>query len=168
MIREATKYLFQFLLLILAQVLIFNNIDFSGFINPYVYTLFILLLPFYIPSLVFLLSAFTLGLTIDLFMGTPGVHSSATLLMAFARPFVMSLYSPREGYQTGTYPRLAQFGIEWFVKYAVTLILLHHFTLFYLEVFTFHHFFSTLLRVLLSSVLTSVLVIFSQFFIFRR
>jgi len=168
MIRETAKYLFQFILLILAQVLIFNNIDFSGFINPYIYTLFILLLPFYLPNLVLLMSAFTLGLTIDLFMGTPGVHSSATLLMAFARPFVMSLYSPREGYQTGTYPRMAQFGTEWFVKYAVTLILLHHFTLFYLEVFTFHHFFSTFLRALLSSLLTSVLIIFSQFFIFRR
>jgi hypothetical protein len=168
MIQEAAKYLFRFIVLVSAQVLIFNNIDFSGFINPYIYVLFILLLPFDVPKLILLLSAFTIGLTIDLFMGTPGVHSSATIFMAFSRPFVMALYSPREGYQTGTYPRLAQFGTEWFVKYAVTLVLLHHFTLFYMEVFTFHHFFSTFLRALLSSVLTSVLIIFSQFFIFRR
>jgi hypothetical protein len=168
MIREFSKYLFYFIVLILAQLLVFNNIEFSGFINPYVYILFIILLPFTIPKVVLLLGAFLIGLVMDLFMGTPGVHSSATVLMAFSRPFVMSLFSPREGYQTGTYPRLTQFGLEWFVKYTVMLVLIHHFALFYLEIFTFNHFFSTFFRVILSSLLTSMIIIFSQFFIFRR
>jgi rod shape-determining protein MreD len=168
MIREFSKYLFYFIVLILAQLLVFNNIEFSGFINPYVYILFIILLPFTIPKVVLLLSAFLIGLVMDLFMGTPGVHSSATVLMAFSRPFVMSLFSPREGYQTGTYPRLTQFGLEWFVKYTVMLVLIHHFALFYLEIFTFNHFFSTFFRAVLSSLLTSMIIIFSQFFIFRR
>jgi len=168
MIRELGKYLLIFIVLIAAQLLVFNNIDFSGYINPYVYVLFVLLLPFKTPKLVVLVSSFMLGLIIDLFMGTPGVHSTATVLMAFSRPGVMAMFSPREGYQTGTYPRLEQFGMEWFVKYSITLVLLHHFALFYLEVFTFHHFFSTFLRALLSTILTSLLIIFSQFFIFRR
>ena len=168
MIREFSKYLFYFIVLILAQLLVFNNIEFSGYINPYVYILFILLLPFTIPKVVLLLSAFLIGLVMDLFMGTPGVHSSATVLMAFSRPFVMALFSPREGYQTGTYPRLTQFGLEWFVKYTVMLVLIHHFALFYLEIFTFSHFFSTFFRAILSSLLTSLIIIFSQFFIFRR
>ena len=155
-------------MLIAAQLLIFNNIDFSGYINPYIYVLFVLLVPFKTPKLVLLASSFLLGLIIDLFMGTPGVHSSATVLMAFSRPGVMAMFSPREGYQTGTYPRMEQFGIEWFVKYTTALVLLHHFTLFYLEVFTLHHFFSTFSRALLSSILTSLLIISSQFFIFRR
>lgn len=168
MIRELGKYLLIFIVLIAAQLLVFNNIDFSGYINPYIYVLFVLLLPFKTPKLVILVSSFMLGLSIDLFMGTPGVHSTATVLMAFSRPGVMAMFSPREGYQTGTYPRLEQFGVEWFVKYTVTLVLLHHFALFYLEVFTFHHFFSTFLRAFLSTILTSMLIIFSQFFIFRR
>ena len=168
MIREFTKYLLYFFILILLQLLVFNNIDFSGYINPYVYVLFILLLPFTVPRLVLLISAFLIGLIIDLFMGTPGVHSSATVLMAFARPSVMALFSPREGYQSGTYPRLTQFGAEWFVKYTVMLVLIHHFTLFYLEVFSFNHFFNTLFRAFLSSVLTSLIIIFSQFFVFRK
>jgi rod shape-determining protein MreD len=168
MIREFGKYLFYFIVLVLAQLLIFNNIEFSGYINPYVYILFIILLPFTIPKVVLLVSAFILGLVIDLFMGTPGVHSSATLLMAFSKPYVMALFSPREGYQTGTYPRLTQFGIEWFVKYTVLLVLIHHFALFYLEVFTLNHFFSTFFRAFLSTILTSLIIIFSQFFIFRR
>jgi rod shape-determining protein MreD len=168
MIRELGKYFLQFAVLILAQLLLFSNIEFSGYINPYIYILLILLLPFNTPGLVLLVVSFTLGIMIDLFSGTPGVHSSATLLMAFSRPAVMAMFSPREGYQTGTLPRLEQFGLEWFAKYTVALVLVHHFTLFYLEVFTFHHFFSTLLRALLSSILTSLLIIFSQYFVFRH
>ena len=168
MIRELAKYLLYFVVLILAQLLVFNNIEFSGYINPYIYVLFILLLPFTTPGLVLLLSAFSLGLVIDLFMGTPGVHSSATVLMAFSRSSVMALFSPREGYQSGTYPRLAQFGLEWFIKYTVMLVLIHHFVLFYLEVFTLSQFFSTLFRAFLSSVLTSLIIILSQYFVFRK
>jgi rod shape-determining protein MreD len=168
MIRELARYLFLFILLILAQVLIFNNIEFSGYINPYVYVLFVLLIPFNTPGFFLLISAFALGLIVDLFMGTPGVHSSATTLMAFSRRSVMALFSPREGYQSGTFPRILHFGPEWFIKYTVTLVLIHHFTLFYLEVFTLHQFFGTFLRALLSSLLTSLIIVFSQFFIFRR
>lgn len=168
MIRDFTIYLIYFVVLVVLQILVFNNIEFSGYINPYVYILFILLLPFSTPRIILLILAFLLGITIDLFLGTPGVHSSATVFMAFMRPSVMRVYSPREGYQTGTNPRLAQFGMEWFVKYTVTLVLIHHFALFYLEVFSLNHFFNTLLRSFLSSILTSLLIIFSQFFVFRR
>jgi rod shape-determining protein MreD len=168
MIKDLLKYLFQFVILILAQLLVFNNIELSGYINPYVYVLFILLLPFQIPKVVLLGSAFLIGLVIDLFMGTPGVHSSASVLMAFARPRVLALFSPREGYQPGTLPRISEFGLEWFVKYTVMLVLLHHFTLFYLEVLTLHHFFATFFRALLSSILTSGILIISQYFVFRK
>ena len=168
MIKSLIKYLFVFAVLILAQILVFNNINLYTFINPYVYILFVLLLPFDTPRFILLATAFLLGLAIDLFMGTPGVHSTATVLMAFSRPMVLTIFSPREGYQAGTLPRMQQFGMEWFVKYSVMLILLHHFTLFYLEVFTLHHFFSTFFRALLSSLLTSLIIIFSQYFIFRK
>jgi len=168
MIKDLLKYLFQFMVLVLAQLLIFNNIELSGYINPYVYVLFVLLLPFGVPKIILLVASLALGLVIDLFMGTPGVHSSATVFMAFSRPMVLTLFSPREGYQTGTLPRISQFGLEWFVKYTVTLVLLHHFTLFFLEVLTLHHFFSTLFRAFISTLLTSLILIISQYFIFRK
>jgi hypothetical protein len=168
MIKELLKYLWQFLILVAAQLLVFNNIELSGYINPYVYVLFILLLPFNIPKALLLFVAFALGLVIDLFMGTPGVHSTATVLMAFSRPRVLALFSPREGYQTGTLPRMQQFGPEWFLKYTVILVLIHHFVLFYLEVLTLHHFFSTFLRAFLSAIFTSLIIFISQYFIFRK
>jgi rod shape-determining protein MreD len=168
MIKNMFGYLLQFMVLVALQLLIFNNIELSGFINPYIYILFILLLPFETPKALLLFIAFALGLVIDLFMGTPGVHSTATVLMAFARPVVLKVFSPHDGYQANTLPRLNQYGMEWFVKYTVALVLLHHCTLFYLEVFTFHGFFNTLSRALLSAAFTVILIIISQFFVFRH
>ena len=168
MIKELQNYVIQFLVLVLAQLLIFNNIEFSGYINPYVYILFILLLPFDIPSSLFLVLAFSEGFIIDLFSGTPGVHSSATVFMAFLRPGVLKLFAPREGYLAGSKPRLANYGFEWFVKYAGVLVTVHHFVLFYLEVLSFDHFMATFLRAFASSVFTLFIIVLSQFLIFRE
>jgi rod shape-determining protein MreD len=158
----------RFAILVLVQVLILNNIQVSDFIVPYFYVLFILLLPFETPKWLLLLSAFVLGLTIDLFMQTPGMHTAATVFMAFLRPKVLEMSAPRDGYEPGTYPRLYYYGFQWFLRYSVILVLAHHFVLFYIEVFRFSEFFSTLLRVLLSSLLSVILIMLSQYFIYRK
>ena len=93
MIKIIQKYVLLFIILIVAQLLIFNNIEFSGYVNPYVYILFIILLPFETPKVLLLVLAFLMGLIIDLFLGTPGVHTSATVLMAFFRPFILGTFS---------------------------------------------------------------------------
>jgi hypothetical protein len=134
----------------------------------YVYVLFILLLPFEIPGWVLLSAAFALGFTVDMFSQTLGMHTAASVFMAFLRPGILRMISPRDGYETGTSPRILHMGLEWFLKYTVILVIAHHFVLFYVEVFRFSEFFSTLLRVVLSATLSVILIILSQYFIFRR
>jgi rod shape-determining protein MreD len=168
MIKSFGKYIIRFLILVLLQVLVFNNIQVSGFINPYFYVLFILLLPFETPKWSLPLIGFLLGLSIDLFTQTPGIHASATVLMAFARPYILTSISPREGYEPGSYPRLYYYGLEWFLKYSVILICIHHFFLFYVEIFRISDFFATFLRATLSSVFSIIFIVLSQYFIFRR
>ncbi len=158
----------RFVLLVFFQVLVLNNIQLGGYINPYLYILFILLLPFETPPWMLLLTGFLLGLTIDLFVHTPGVHTIATLFMAFSRPYVLDLFAPREGYETGTFPRLYYYGLEWFLKYTLILVFAHHLVLFYVEVFRFSDFFSTFLRVILSTFFSTILVVISQYFVFRK
>jgi hypothetical protein len=135
---------------------------------PYVYILFILLLPFETPRWALLIMAFLLGLSVDIFTNTPGMHAAATVFMAFLRPFILNLDEPRDGYEPGTFPRLYYYGFPWFLKYTLILTLVHHFTLFYIEVFRFSDFFPTLLRVLLSSLLSITLIMLSQYFIYRK
>ena len=168
MINHIARNAGRFIILVLFQVLVLNNIQFSGFVNPFMYVLFILLLPFETPRWVLLVSGFLLGLSVDIFSNTLGLHASATLFMAFLRPYVLRVISPRDGYETGTYPRVFYYGITWFLNYAIILVFAHHLFLFYLEVFRFSEFFRTLLRVILSSSFSILFIALSQYIVFRK
>ncbi len=168
MIKEFLKYLGLFLLLVLLQEFVFNNIQLNGFLNPYVYVLFILVLPFQTPRWILLVSGFMLGLSVDIFSDTLGFHAFATTLMAFARPYVLNIISGREEFDKGNIPSMAGYGSGWFIKYASALILIHHFSLFYLEAFSFHGFFFTFIRVVLSSAFTLVFIVLAQMLFYKR
>jgi rod shape-determining protein MreD len=168
MIREIYKNIGNFVFIILLQVLILNNIEFSGFINPYLYILFILLLPFETPKWILLLVSFILGLTIDIFSNTLGLHAFATVAIAYIRPYVLKIFAPREGYEAGMRPGLSSFGWEWTLKYFFIIVFIHHFILFFTETFKFQMFFPTLLRVILSTLFTVILIILSQLLTQKR
>jgi len=167
MIKTVPRYLLNFILLVLLQVFVLNNIQFSGYINPYIYVVFILTLPFETPKWLLLVLAFLMGISIDVFSNTPGMHSSATVFMAFLRPFVLKIIAPRDGYEPETSPHLRYYGGNWFLKYAAILVFAHHLFLFYIEVFRFSDFFATLLRAVLSSSFSIVLILIGQYF-FRK
>jgi len=167
MINEIARNLLRFVFLILLQVLILNNIQLGGFINPYLYILFILMLPFETPVALVMLLGFILGLTIDMFMNTMGMHAAATVCMAYVRHYILKLISPREGYEFGIQPTLQYLGPKWYFSYAGILVVVHHLVLFYIEVFRFSEFFSTMLRVILSSLLTITIILLSQLLIYR-
>ncbi len=164
MIKLIPRYIIYFFVLVLIQVLILNNIQLGGYINPYVYVLFILVLPFETPKWLLLVIGFLLGFTIDSFANTIGMHSSATVLMAFLRPYVLKLISPREGYESETFPTVKYYGINWFIQYAAILVVAHHLFLFYMEVFRISDFFLTFFRVILSSIFSLFLIFISQYF----
>ena len=163
-IKNTGRYIF----LVLFQVLILNHINLSGFINPYFYIYFILLLPFATPKWLLLVSAFVIGISIDFFSNTMGINAAASVMMAFARPFVIKAISTGTEYEVGERPSLKNQDIKWFVYYCVILIVIHHFVLFYLEIFRFREFFTTFLRVILSSAFTFLLVMLSEYLFYQR
>ena len=161
------KNILRFIILILVQVTILDNINFGGYVNPFLYVYFILLLPFEIPGWLLLISAFMMGISIDIFENTMGVNAAATVLMAFFRPVVLGSLSSGKEYEKNSKPSITSYGFTWFFTYSLILIFIHHLTLFYLEVFRFTHFFATLQRVALSTIFTLILVIIIQY-IFER
>lgn len=163
MIELLVRNILRFIILIIFQVLILNNVQLGGYINPYLYVFFILMLPIETPGWLLLLLSFLMGISIDLFENTAGMHASACVFMAFCRPYLLRMISPREGFDRGSKLTIQKFGINWFLTYAGIMILLHHFVLFYLEIFRFSSFFSTLLRVILSSGFTLTLVVITQY-----
>ncbi len=168
MIKLFLKNILRFVILIFIQVFILNKLQLGILVNPIIYVLFILLLPFETPKWLLLVLGFITGITIDMIFHTPGIHASATVLIAFLRPFVLNYFAPSEGYKYGTFPSVYYFGFFWFLKYSSILILAHHVFLFYLEVFRFSDFFITLGRVILSWVFSLFFIITSQYFIFRK
>jgi rod shape-determining protein MreD len=164
MINSVLRFCLIFILLILLQVLLFNNIQFSGYVNPYVYLMFLLLLPIEIPSWLLLLLSFVTGIIIDFFSGSPGMHTSATVLAGFARPYVLRIVSPRDGYESGSDPSMLVYGLRWFAAYTLLMVSIHHTALFYLEVFRFADFFRTLLRVILSTLFSTAFILLIEFY----
>lgn len=91
--NKSVQQIIRFVVLVLFQVLVVNHIRLGGYVHPYIYLIFVMLLPFNTPKWQILVLGFTLGLTIDLFTGTPGLHAGATTLMAFCRPSIIRLIS---------------------------------------------------------------------------
>ena len=115
MINSILRFGLIFILLILLQVLLFNNIQFSGYVNPYVYIMFILLFPLKYHHGYCFYYHLGLGLIIDFFSGSPGMHSSATVLAGFVRPYILRVISPRDGYEPGSDPSMLAYGFRWFL-----------------------------------------------------
>ena len=161
------KYILLFVFCVLLQVLILNQIQFSGFINPYFYILFIMLLPSGTPRYMLLLLGFLLGITIDIFSNTPGIHASATVFISFFRPLLVRSNDSDDNDRL-TSPTMKNTTFAWFIKYAILMVVIHHFFLFFIEVFSFKAILSTLLRISLSSLFSFVVIVLSQFLFFRK
>lgn len=155
-------------MLILVQVLIIQNINLSSYIILLPYVLIIILLPFEFSRLSVLFISFFVGVCIDYFYDSSGLHASACTIMGFSRYYILKFISPRDGYDLGVKPTVNDMGLAWFLSYAGLLILVHHVFFFYLEVFRFNEFFRTFFRVFLSSIGTFVLIYLIQFLFYTN
>jgi hypothetical protein len=155
----------RFLVLVLLQTFVFNEINLGVYLNIYLYVLFILLLPFETPGWILLPVCFLLGLMVDVGLNTAGLHTSACTFAAFVRPTVLSFIKPREGYDANASPGLFNMGFSWFLSYSLILIFLHHFWLFTVEAFRFTDIFFILLKVLCSLALNVFMVLITQILI---
>lgn len=156
-----------FLGLALVQVLFLNNICLFGWATPFVYVYFFLTLDKDIDRNALMITVFLLGLTIDIFSNTPGVNAGASVLVAFLRPGLVQLFSPRGEYENFE-PGIYTLGFWAFVRYALVMVLLHHTALFCLESFSFGNIGYLSLRILCSTLLTMMLVVAIEFVRHKR
>jgi hypothetical protein len=168
MINKITANIIRFFVLVLVQVIVLNNVQLNGFINPFIYILFIMMLPFETPGWLLLLLSLIIGITVDMFSNTLGMHASASVFLAYCRPRIISFISPRDGYDIESQPSLIDMGFRWFLSYTIMMVLIHHIILFFIEDWSFRDFFETLFRVILSSSLTIVIIIITQYLFTRN
>lgn len=153
----------RFIFVVLIQVLILNQLPLHRFISPYIYPLFILLLPFRTPQWLMLVLGFSIGTIIDLFTHTPGLNAAATTLLAFIRNYIIELYSPRNMVSNIPFPSLQYLGFKFFLSYILTCIFIHLFVLFFLDSFGSISIFEILLRVLLSTLFSAILILLYEY-----
>lgn len=167
---ELLKNIVRFIVLILLQVFVLDKIVLHGYATPYLYMIFVLLLPFSMPRWGLMASAVLLGLCLDMFSNTPGMHAAACLVIAYLRPFVINILSPQGGFETvKKTPSVVAMGRVPFMTYAVILVLIHHVVYFSVEVFDFHNILLLVLKILLSAVASMILIlIYEMLFAPRR
>lgn len=157
MLKKSIAYTVKFILLVLLQVLILDNFLLFGYINPYVYIIFILFLPTSINRSLLLIIGFILGLCIDLFNDTGGVHAAATLIIAFLRPYILRLsFGLSYDYNTLNIST-ADFRSQFL--YITIMIAIHHIFLFSFEYLSADLFIKIVKNTLFSLVLTEIFII---------
>ncbi len=149
--------IFRFILLIAVQIIIFNNMNFLGYISPYPYILFIILYPVNGNKTGLLAASFFLGIIMDMFSNSGGFHTAACIVLAYYRPYIFK-FSFGLSYEYQTVKLNDVLTPERF-SFILLSVLIHHLILFILEAFKFSLILDVLIRTLLSSVFTVILCI---------
>lgn len=152
--HRTAPYFALFLVTVLLQVFLFDNLSISIYLNPLVYVAFIALLPLDTPPVVLLAAGLAMGVTMDFTMGAAGVNTIPTLFIAFARPTLLGLLYTRDDVREGGVPSPARLGKRVFLNYLLVLVVLHQAIFFSLEALSWTHAAHTLLRIAVSSLVT--------------
>lgn len=161
------RYIVQFFLLVAFQVLVLNNIEIAGYMNPYLYVVFILILPADINRNLLLLIGFILGLSIDVFEQSGGIHASATVLVAFLRPGLFKLMAGPANQEIERM-NIQTLGQVRFIVLAAIVVFVHHFWLFTLEAFSWRELLQVIQRTFFSGIFTLILIYLAQILVYRK
>ncbi|MBQ1178141.1 MAG: rod shape-determining protein MreD [Bacteroidaceae bacterium] len=153
--------------LVLVQVLMLNNVCLFGLATPFVYVYFLLALDRDIDHNALMVLAFLIGLVVDIFSNTPGVNAGASVLVAFMRPSLLRLFSPRDEYENFE-PGIYTLGLWGFVRYALVAVWVHHTALFLLEAFSWANIGHLAMRIICSTALTMTLVMAIEYVRHKR
>lgn len=155
----------RFIALVFLQVVLFNNINFLGYLNPYIYIMFIALFPVKNNRFIIIFLSFLIGLSIDFFSDTGGIHAAASVFIAYIRPVILKFsFGMIYEHQSINFSNV-EFGEK--LTYLTILAFLHHFMLFFLEVFSASQIILILQKTIFSSIF-SILLILIITFIFSK
>lgn len=160
----------RFFALLLVQGLVLKEfspgVQSFNYIHVLLYPLFIILLPKRTPNSLVLLFSFFMGLSVDVFYDSPGVHASASVFSGLLRLIVIKNMEPRGGYSTNFIPTKAALGFRWFALYASWVMAGHLLFYFSVEAFNFAYFGTIMLRTVFSFIV-SMGFLFAVMFIFN-
>ena len=152
------QLILRFIFLVLLQVWVLNEIAFHGFLNPYLYIAFILLFPPQTSRIQLMLIGFAMGLSIDIFENSMGLHAAATTLLGYLRPWQLGLFTERDEVKDENFRFSNMRRVPFFI-YLLVGVFTHHLVLFALENFSINNLGSVLWRSLYSSGFTFIFIV---------
>ena len=152
-----TINIIRFVALIILQILICNQLNFLGSLNPFVYVLFIILYPIGSNRMNFIFISFLIGLFIDLFLDTGGAHAAATVCIAYSRPLILKFsFGAAYEYQS---IKINESEVSQRLIYFIIIILLHHIILFMLLYFNLNRISTIIYKILAVSIFTFIITV---------
>lgn len=161
------KYGLTFILIVLIQGLVVNNIEINEFFNPMIYPMLILMLPFELTVFATLIISFVLGVSVDAFSNTFGLHASAAMLIGYLRPTLLKYIQPRDGYDNNLLPSIQDMGFLWFIGYSSLFLFLHHLWFFSFELLRFDLIYLIITKTFFSLIFSLSLIILFQFIFYK-
>ncbi|MFK8039710.1 MAG: hypothetical protein AB8B74_15570 [Crocinitomicaceae bacterium] len=166
-INNWIQYIIYFLFIVLLQGLVVNNLQIGVYAYPMIYILAILVLPFEFGIIATLGIAIVLGVFMDALSDTFGLHTSATVFIAYSRPMILKVLKPRDGYELALMPTIHDMGILWFSAYFSIAIVVHHIWFFILEIFRFDLIGLIALKIIVSSFLSFCILFGLQYLLYK-
>jgi hypothetical protein len=155
-------HIWRFLGLAATQALLLKQVSASvgPYFNIFLYPLFIFFLPLQIATPYLVLLGFSMGMTIDFFYHSIGVHASAGAFAGVIRPLILMAFAPKGGF-SGKEPIFAPsyFGWQLYLQAAAVFFLLHLFWYFSVDAFTFVYFGTITLKTLSAWLLTMIFIV---------
>lgn len=152
--NKVPTHLFRLAIVLILQIIVFKNLNLnfgdSEFVHLLIYPVFVIFLPLKTPQALLLTIALVVGLTIDMFYDSAGIHASAYLVTAFSRNFVLKLIEPVEGYTTDQTLSVSSMGYIWIASFVALMMLIHVSWYFSVEAFSFVYLIQIVLKTLFS------------------
>ncbi|MCH7410615.1 rod shape-determining protein MreD [Belliella sp. DSM 111904] len=158
----------SFILFSLVQIIVLKNLVLFGTAFCFLHVLFLLLLPIETKTIPSLFIGFVLGLFVDLFYDTIGIHTASMLVIAFLRSPWIKILTPTGGYDDNMRPTLLNVGFGWFSTYSLPLLLIYNLVFFFIENLGTDLFFPVVQKIIASTIFVFVMSIIVQLLFYRR
>lgn len=166
--KDLLTYGLLFILLPLLQITVFNHINFLGYINPYIYIIFVFVFPIRDNEKLLLILSFLMGLFLDAVTNEGGIHTFALVFISYMRVGFLKILTNKTDFDKEVHS-ITDVSSSVQLLWVILLTIIHHFLLFFMEQFSFHLFGKLLLKTFLTSTFTIVLIIFGfQFFLKKK
>ncbi len=167
-IRLLIRYGIYFVVLYLLQILGFNYVQIGTGLFPAVYLLIIILLPIEINKMWLLVTAFIVGMIMDISNDSIAINTAALVFATFFRPFILQVLVVRDGYEIGKLPSFKNYGLNWFIFYSLAFVFLYQLVYFSLDIFSFAKIGVILLKTVINTLYTVSFVVLLHLLFFRN